>query len=152
MKPAKDNSTIANELAHSIKQAGTTKNPTDLVRHLAKQAVWRDDDHVYVGRDEIWSALNCSWAKSLICTTDSLVVACESQFVRLKLNSEWQHAKCGRWFRTEFDVRITLDEQSAVCAIESSSTTKNISAAERQLAIPLAGRSTSSGHSRSAKQ
>ena len=152
MKPATDNSTTANELAYSIKQASTTKNPTDLVRHLAKQAVWRDNNNVYVGRDEIWSALSHSWASSLICTTDSQIEADESQFIHLTLNSEWQHAKCGRWFRTEFDVRITLDAQSVVSAIESTSTTQKISAADRQLAIPSAAHSEPSGHSRSAKQ
>lgn len=150
MKSATDNSTIANELALSIKQAITTKTPTALVRHLAKQAVWRDDNNVYVGRDEIWSALNNSWANSLICTTDLQVGACDAQLVHLKLNSEWQHAKCGRWFRTEIDVRITLDEHSLISAVESTGNTEKISAADRQLAISLATHSRPSGHSKSA--
>ena len=151
MREAADNSTIAAELALSIKRACTTKNPTELVRHLAKQAVWRDDSNVHVGRDEIWRALNEKWAHSLICTTDLRIEERDSHLVRLKLNSEWQYAKCGRWFRTESDVRVTLDEQSHVSAVESTSDTKKISAADRELAIPLATPSESTGHSRSAK-
>lgn len=151
MRKATDNSTVASELALSIRRASTTKDPTELVRHLAKQVVWRDDSKVHVGRDEIWGALNEKWANSPICLTDLQIEACNPQLILLKLNSEWQHARCGRWFRTQIDMRITLDEQSLVSAVESTSDTEEISAADRELAISLTPHSKSSSHSGSAK-
>lgn len=141
MREAAENPTIATQLAVSIETACGAKDPTEVARHLAKDAVWRDDRAVYVGRDEIWNALNAKWALSLICTTHLEIEASDSQSACFRLNSEWQHANCGRWFRTETSMRVTLDDQSHVSAVESTNATETISAADRRLTIPMAATS-----------
>lgn len=137
MRETAENPRLATELARSIERACVAKDPTELVRHLAKQAVWRDDGVVYVGRGEIWNGLNEKWALSLICTTKLQIEDVDSQSVRFRLNSEWQHASCGRWFRTETSVRVTVDDRSRVSTVESTNATETISAADRRLAIPM---------------
>ncbi|MDJ0748197.1 MAG: DUF1348 family protein [Woeseiaceae bacterium] len=138
MHEAPENSTIAIDFARSIEKACISRNPSEIVRHLARQAVWRDDDTVYVGRDEIWKALNAKWALSLLCTTAHRIELSDSENIKLVLDAEWQHSRSGRWYCTRAVVQVTLDDQSHVATVESRNTIAPISASERRLTIPMA--------------
>ena len=127
----------ANELSQAIEQACRTRDPSALMRLMTRDAVWRDNDNVHVGRDEIWTALSDKWTNALHCTLQQDIVSSDETFIAMRFESEWQHSSHGRWYRTTGQTQITLDDQKLIATIESRHADTPISVNERHLTIPM---------------
>lgn len=130
-------STSAASFERHLQQACQLRDPSALIRLMIKDAVWRDNDAVHVGREEIWSALSNKWASALHCTLNREVVSCDEMSVVIRFDSEWQHSVRGRWYRTSGRVRASFNDHGHVTKVESQLTVKPISVSDRRLAIPV---------------
>lgn len=126
---------IAADLSRSLERACRTRDPSELIRWVTKDAVWRDNDAVHVGRDEIWSALSHRWANSLHCSLRQDVESRDGQCVVIRFESEWQHSIRGRWYRTSGEARVSFDEQRRITTVESRDADTPISVSQRRLPI-----------------
>ena len=131
------NATEIARLSRSFVLACKTRNPSKLIRLMSKDAVWRDNDAVHVGRDEIWGALNDKWASSLHCTLQQSIESIDTETVVIQFESEWQHSVCGRWFRTTGRIRASVGVHGAITTIESRITDTPISVGDRRLSIAM---------------
>ena len=132
------NSTAAATLSRSFERACKTREPSELIRLLSKDAVWRDNDVVHVGRDEIWSALGNRWANTLHCTLQPNTEFCDAHNMVIRFESEWQNSVCGRWYRTSGKIRAWLDDNGYITKVESQLADIPISVADRRLLIAVA--------------
>ncbi|MDJ0655720.1 MAG: DUF1348 family protein [Xanthomonadales bacterium] len=133
----------AAEIGRSIEQALSSHSPSQAIRLVTKEAVWRDKDAVHVGRDEIWSALTQKWSNSLHCTLRQEIESFDARRIVIQFESEWQHSICGRWYRSSGEMRVSVDDHWSLSTIESRQTDTPISASERRLAISMAATSDS---------
>ena len=130
--------TVATDLARSIEKGCQTRNPSALIRLMTRDAVWRDNDAVHVGRNEIWSALNDKWENALHCTLQQAIESGDAQGAVIRFEAEWQHSQTGRWYRTSGTIRLSLDDQRRIATVESRRTHVPISVSRRRLTIPVA--------------
>ena len=133
-----DTSRLADDLSRAIEQACQTRDPSALIRLTTSDAVWRDNDAVHVGREEIWSALTANWGNSLHCALKQDVDSCDARNVVIRFQSEWQHSIRGGWYCTSGELRLSLDDRSHISTIESRHSTSPISASGRRMAIATA--------------
>ena len=135
MSDQPDTSTIAINLSDAIERASQTRDPSEIIRLLAANAVWRSNDTVHVGRGEIWSALSEHWANSLHCTTQQVIESCDSGIDVIQIQSEWQHSINGGWYRTTAELRVRLNEGAKISTIESRHSYSPISLDHRRMSI-----------------
>ncbi len=139
-----DTSTVATDLSRAIEQACQTRDPSALIRLMASDAVWRNNDAVHVGREEIWSALSANWANTLHYTLQQDIESCDARYVLIRFESEWQHSIRGGWYRTSGELRLSLDGRSRISTIESRHTSAPISVSSRRMTIATTVTSESS--------
>lgn len=130
--------TEAAELSRSIEQACRTRDPSVLIRLMTKDTVWRDNDAVHVGRDEIWTALGEKWVHALHCSLRQDVESRDLQCILIRFESEWQHSIRGRWYRTSGTTRLSLDDEGRIKTVETRHTDTPISVSTRRLTISTA--------------
>ena len=127
--------TSATELSSAIERACRRRDPSEVIRLMTKDAVWRDNDDVHVGRDEIWNALSEAWVHALHCATRQEIESCDSRGLVIRHESEWQHAIRGRWYRSSGEMRLSLDDHGRITTVESRRAHVPISVSERRLPI-----------------
>ncbi|MDJ0751793.1 MAG: DUF1348 family protein [Woeseiaceae bacterium] len=137
MKNRSSNAAPAPDLIRIIERACVERDPSVLIRHMTADTVWRDNDAVFVGRDEIWIALTEKWARALHCALQQDVESIDERAICIRFESEWQHAVHGRWYRTNGQFRISLDDEQRITTVETRHTDMPISVSSRRQRISM---------------
>ncbi len=130
-------------LNSKISTAWTSKDPSNVIRIIDPNAVWRDNDSVFLGRSEIWAALRAQWEHTLHFQTKQELASYESHRIAARFQSEWQDSQHGQWYRRSGYAEFTFDDERLITTIESRTEKRRITAEERRLKLDTAARQSS---------
>ncbi len=129
----------AMRLCRTIERAWNTRKPSAVIRLLRSDAVWRDNGHVCVGRDEIWTRLRDKWEHALHYRVRQTLRSYGACCIGVSFESEWQDSVHGNWHRTSGQCEINFDGERRITTLESAEVDTAISTTERRLRIKPAG-------------
>ncbi len=130
----------ASLLNESINAAWNSKDPSNVIRIIEPNAVWRDNDSIFLGRSEIWAALRAQWGHTLHFQTKQKLASYEDNRIAASIESEWQDSLHGQWYRASGTVAFTFDADQLITKIESRTERRRITAEERRLRLDMATR------------
>ena len=125
----------ASRLNQAISTAWNSKDPSNVIRIIEANAVWRDNDSVFLGRSEIWAALRSRWEHTLHFQMKQQLESYESNRIRARFESEWQNSLHGQWYRRKGHAEYTFDAGGLITKIESRTERQPITAEERRLRL-----------------
>ena len=130
----------ANRLNEAINIAWNSRDPSNVIRLIEPNAVWRDNDSVFLGRSEIWAALRSRWDHTLHFQLRQHLTSYEGNGIAVRFESEWQDSLHGQWYRTSGGAEFTFGADRLITKIESRTEQQPITAEERQLRLDTAAR------------
>jgi len=125
----------ANLLNEAIRMAWNSKDPSNVIRLIEANAVWRNNDSVFLGRSEIWQALRSQWQHTLHFQTKQELTSYAGNRITSHFESEWQDSLHGQWYRRSGYAEFTFDDDRLITTIESQTEQQRITAERRRLRL-----------------
>jgi len=127
----------ASLLNEAISTAWNSRDPSNVIRIIEPNAVWRDNNHIFLGRNEIWSALRAQWEHTLHFQAKQELTSHEHNRITARFESEWQNSLHGQWYRRSGYIEFAFDDSRLITKIESQTNQQPITADERCLRLDM---------------
>jgi len=132
--------TEAIRLNQVITNAWSSKDPSNVIRIIEPNAVWRENDNVFLGRNEIWAALRLRWEHTLHFQMRQDLTSYNDHCIAVRFESEWQDSLRGQWYRESGRVEFTFDTDQLITKIESRIEEHRITVEARRLRLDTTAR------------
>ena len=119
----------------AAEDAWNTRNPETVSRLYSEDSEWRHRDAFFMGREAIEAFLTLKWAQQLHYRLMKKLWSYHGNRISVGVESEWQDATSGQWYRTHGNELWEFNDDGLVCRQDTSTNDIPIAAQERRIGV-----------------
>jgi hypothetical protein len=117
----------------TAEDAWNTRDPKTVAQAYTENSDWRNRDEFFQGRQAIEEFLTRKWSMELHYRLMKELWAFTDNWISVRFEYEWQHAKTGQWYRSHGNEHWEFDSDGYMSRRDMSANDVSIAANDRRI-------------------